>query len=921
MKELKVKKITENKKTSKNEVKLEVVKEKIQSDWYVHSVEDISKTLEVDPLIGLGKEEAERRLESEGKNELPEPERESLFVKFFKQFNEILIYVLLAAAVITGIMGHYIDTAVIIMVVLIIAIVGFIQENKAEKALEGIKKMLSLQATVLRDGKRVVIESANVVPGDITFLSPGDKIPADMRIIKSDNLNVEESPLTGESNSVEKKNVILEKGTVLGDQINMAFSGTAVASGTGVGIVIATGEKTEIGKINQSISEVKQLETPLIKQTSKFGKTITMFILGLAIIMYVFGFLVQDYPAADLLLTVIGLAVAAIPEGLPAIVTIILALGVRTMASKNAIVRNLPSVETLGAVSVICSDKTGTLTKNEMTATNIITPDMDFDVTGTGYSPEGSISYRNLQYDKDHLNTFLKIVKTCNDAQLDKNEDGQWYISGEPTEGCLLTLAEKADSNIERKEIISKIPFDSSYKYMATLVEEGGKNIIYIKGALDRLLGMTDGTLSNHWESKMKELASQGKRVLAAGYKEIPTHQTSIDHEDLTNGVTIVGLVGIIDPPREEAIVAIRECARAGIQVKMITGDHKDTAIAIGKQMGIGKGNVAAMEGKDIDKLSDEELKEVVTEYDIFARTSPDNKLRLVQALQKNDLVCAMTGDGVNDAPALKQADIGVAMGIKGTEVAKEASQMVLADDNFHTIYTAVREGRRVYDNLKKTILFILPTNGAQAFVFIASILFGLAMPLTPVQILWVNMVVAVTLSMAIAFEPLEEITMAKPPRPSNSQLLSAYYAFRILFVSFIIGGGTLLVNMSLANDGYSQAVLYTITLNTIVFGQMFYLFNCRSEFKFALTKDEFFSNKAAFNVSAILIGLQLAITYLPFMNRIFQTAPLSLNHWIYPIVLGIVVFIIIEIEKAITSRKVNIKIKAREAERAKVQQ
>ncbi|UCZ55115.1 cation-transporting P-type ATPase [Bacillus shivajii] len=875
-------------------------------NWYALKIEGVLEELKVEPTKGLSKEEAHKRLEENGRNELPEGEKEPAFIKFLKQFNEVLIYVLIVAAIITGLLGHYIDTIVIVLVVLIIAIVGFIQENRAEKALEGIKNMLSLEATVLRGGKKVDVDSAELVVGDIVYLNPGDKIPADLRIIKAENLTIEEAALTGESTSVEKKNEVLDEGTVLGDQINMAFSGTAVTSGTGIGVTVATGEDTEIGKINKSISEVEELETPLIRQTSKFGKTVTIVILILAVLMYIFGYFLREYAAGDLLLSVIGLAVAAIPEGLPAIVTIILAIGVRAMADQNAIVRNLPSVETLGAVSVICSDKTGTLTKNEMTSTDVIVEKGTYEVSGRGYAPEGEILSDDKAVDvteQEGVAELLTVVKTCNDAALDKDDDGHWIINGEPTEGCLLTLAEKAKVDIERKEVLSKIPFDSSYKYMATLVEENGEKMIYIKGAPDRLLSMSTIDQPDFWQEKVKGLANEGKRVIAAGYKKVSANTESIDHEDVKEDVVFLGVVGIIDPPREEAITAIKECKRAGIGVKMITGDHKDTALAIGKDMGITDRD-SALEGREIDQLSDEELAEAVQKYDIFARTSPENKLKLVQALQKNDFICSMTGDGVNDAPALKQADIGVAMGIKGTEVAKESSEMVLVDDNFNTIFNAVKEGRKVYDNLKKTILFILPTNGAQAFVFIASILLGLAMPLTPVQILWVNMVVAVTLSLAIAFERLEKETMDKPPRNPNARLLSNYYIFRILFVSLLIGGGTLLVNMNMAGTGtYNQEYLFTITLNTIVIAQLFYLFNCRKETGFALRKDEFFSNKAVFKVSGILILLQLAITYLPFMNNIFDTSPLLINDWLYPILLGITVFIVVEIEKTITRK------------------
>ncbi|WP_338020609.1 HAD-IC family P-type ATPase [Alkalihalobacterium alkalinitrilicum] len=696
--------------------------------------------------------------------------------------------------------------------------------------------------------------------------------------------------------------------TVLGDRINMVFSGTSIASGSGLGVVVAIGEETEIGKINTSMAQVEEIQTPLLKQTAKFGKMISVVILFGAAAMFVFGYVFHDYEAAELLLAVIGLAVAAIPEGLPAILSIILALGVQTMANNNAIVRNLPSVETLGAVSVICSDKTGTLTKNEMTVTSLILRDHEFDITGTGYAPEGQIILDGVEADvkaDTALNHFLTCVKTVNEASLYKDEEGQWVMNGEPTESCLVTLVEKANEPIERLELLAKIPFDSAYKYMAGLVEFNGERLIYVKGAPDRLFEMAGLEIGSeeraYWEKKMSQHASMGKRMIGAAMKKVGSDVTTIDHEDVQSGLTLLGLAGIIDPPREEAIVSVKECKRAGIVVKMITGDHKDTAIAIGKELGIGDGT-RAIEGRELDAMTPEELMQAAIEYDVFARTSPENKLQLVQALQEHGHICAMTGDGGNDAPALKRADIGVAMGIKGTEVSKDASQMVLVDDNFNTIVSAVREGRRVYDNLKKTILFILPTNGAEAFLIFASILFGTMMPLTPVQILWVNMITAVTISLAIAFEKLEKGTMDRPPREPETKLLSGYYIFRIVFVSLLIGGGILAMNADLIQNGYDQAVVNTVTLQVLVLAQLFHLFNCRSERNFALTKD-FFTNKTAFLVSGLLILIQLGVTYLPVMNTILGTVPISAEYWIIPIAIGLVVFIIVEIEKWVTRK------------------
>jgi calcium-translocating P-type ATPase len=874
--------------------------------WFSLDTKEVLQMLETDPQKGLSAVEVTKRREKWGKNELPIAKKQSAWVKFLRHFQDVLIYILLIAAVITFFLGHYIDTVVIILVAIINALIGYLQENKAEKALDAIRSMLSLQADVIREGVRTEIPSADLVPGDIVVLSAGDKIPADIRVLRSDNLKVEESPLTGESSSIEKRADTLAEDTVLGDRKNMVFSGTSVASGSGRGIVVGTGLETELGKINISISQVEEIQTPLLRQTARFGKMIAMIIVATAVVMFLYGSLLHDYETGELLLAIIGLTVAAIPEGLPAILSIILALGVQSMANNKAIVRNLPSVETLGAVSVICSDKTGTLTKNEMTVTSVVMPEQEYEVTGVGYAPEGSILSQGKLVDLTQhrqLRQFLTCVKTVNEAGLYRNEAGQWVISGEPTEGCLITLSEKSSETINKLEAIAKIPFDSSYKYMAVLVEEQGEKVIYVKGAPDRLFDMAalEGAALENWQKSMSAHAQKGERVIGAAMKKVPAEKVTLSHDDLTTGLTMLGLAGIIDPPREEAIMAVSECKKAGIKVKMITGDHLDTALAIGKQLGIGDG-LKAIEGRVLDHMTPDELAEAAVQYDIFARTSPNNKLQLVQALQGKGYICAMTGDGVNDAPALKRADIGVAMGIKGTEVAKDASQMVLVDDNFKTIVDAVKEGRRVYDNLKKTILFILPTNGAEAFLIFASILFGMMMPLTPVQILWVNMITSVTISLAIAFERLEAGAMNRPPREPEAKLLSGYYIFRIAFVALVIGGGILIMNHSLIAEGYDQAVVNTVTLQALVIAQLFYVFNCRNERHFALNK-AFFSNKAVFLVSAVLILVQLGVTYLPFMNTVLGTVPISAEYWIFPIVIGITVFLIVEIEKYITKK------------------
>lgn len=872
--------------------------------WHALEVDEVRTHLETDLESGLTTESVTRRQEEFGKNVLPEKEKTPEIIKFLRQFNDVLVYVLLAAAVVTGFLGEYIDTIVIVLVVTIIGVVGYLQENKAEEALEGIKKLLETKAIVIRNGKQSEIDSSDLVVGDVLVLAAGDKVPADARVVQAEKFKVEESALTGEATTVEKKPDVVKEDAVLADRKNMVYSGTSVVTGSAKAIVTAIGEGTELGQINASISEVQTVKTPLIRQTTKFGQTVSIAILIISVVIYAFGYFLREYEPVELMLTTIGLAVAAIPEGLPAVISIILALGVRNMAEQKAIVRSLPSVETLGAVSVICTDKTGTLTKNEMTVKQIVTAKHDIEVSGSGYAPNGNLELNGQPFDLDDDESMIDLLtvgKTCNDAQL-YEEDGNWVINGDPTEACLLTVAEKAERPIERLKVISKIPFDSEYKYMATLVDYKGERMIFVKGAPDRLFDMvsSEDFKQDYWDEKRKEIADRGQRVLGAGLKRVDSSKVSIDHEDVEDGLTFLGLFGIVDPPRPEAIEAVAACRDAGIRIKMITGDHKDTAVAIAKELGMEV--EGALEGRELTDMTDEEIKEASVHNDVFARTSPNDKLRLVKGLQENGLITAMTGDGVNDAPALKRADIGIAMGIKGTEVAKEASQMILVDDNFKTIYNAVREGRRVYDNLKKTILFLLPTNGGQALLVAMSILLGAAAPLSPVQILWVNMVVAITLSLAIAFEPLEESTMKRPPRPANVPLLSRYYIFRVIFVSIIIGGGSLWINYMLGDFDYSTEKLQTITLNAIVMAQLFHLYNCRTELAPAFNR-HFFDNKIAFLVSALLIALQLFITYVPFMHTLFGTASLTWEDWIYPVAFGAVVFIIVEIEKAISRR------------------
>lgn len=881
--------------------------------WYVHDTDTVLEKLNSE-RDGLSPEEAENRLEKYGLNKLPEGKKKSAIVRFLMHFHNVLIYVLMAAAIVTALLGHWIDTWVIVAVILINAIIGFVQEGKAEKALESIKNMLSLEASVIRNGTRKTIDAEKLVPGDVVFLKSGDKVPADIRLFKVRNFQVEESALTGESVAVEKTTDPVEESAVPGDQTCMAFSGTSVVYGQARGIVVGTGSKTELGKIKQMMTEVYKITTPLLRQIDSFGRILSVVIIISTALFFALGYFFRDYSLDELFLAVISLAVAAIPEGLPAIMTITLAVGVQAMARRNAIIRKLPSVETLGSVAVICSDKTGTLTRNEMTATSVVTSGAFYDILGTGYEPKGEIKKGDEKIspkDTPDLSDLIKIVRACNEASL-KERDGEWVISGNPTEAALITLAYKAGLDSFKPERVDVIPFESEHKYMATLnkLDDGSKRI-FVKGAPEILLDLCDKEKSNNgissidrdfWENEMQKQAENGRRLIAAAYKDTETDKTTIEHEDIREGLIFSGIIGIIDPPREEAIEAIKVCKEAGIRVKMITGDHVVTAKAIGKEIGIGDGE-NAISGAELEEMSDEDLRKAVVKFDVFARTSPEHKLRLVKALQAENLICAMTGDGVNDAPALKRADVGIAMGIKGTEVTKEASEMVLADDNFASIASAVEEGRTIYDNLRKAILFILPTNGAESLVIMAAVIMGIVMPITPVQILWVNMVTAVTLALALSFEPTEKGVMSRPPRKTGAPILGAYFLWRVVFVSVLIGGMTLALYYWLMDNGYEIETSRTIAVNTLVAGQLFYLFNCRKMYEVSIGKD-FFTNKYAFIAAGVLIIFQIIFTYAPFMHEWFGTYPLELTYWVFPLMSGAAVFILVEIEKVLFGKK-----------------
>ncbi len=899
--------------------------------WHAEPVEKCFELLKSSPE-GLGPEEAGRRLEKFGPNMLAQEKKKGPILRFLLQFHNLLIYVLLGAVVITALLQEWIDSLVILGVCVINALIGFIQEGKAEKSLESLKSMLAPEALVLRGGESVRIAAKDLVPGDVVYLKPGDRVPADLRIFESKNLRIEEAPLTGESVPVGKGSAGVETEAALGDRKSMAFSGTMVVYGQGTGVVAATGLNTELGRISELLTETQSIITPLIRKMNVFARHLTVAILLLAVVVLLFGVFLRGYEPADMFLAAIGLAVAAIPEGLPAIMTITLAIGVQKMARRNAIIRRLPAVETLGSVTVVCSDKTGTLTRNEMTVQSVQTADHLFSVTGVGYAPEGKFKLQDKEiHPGEHpvLMQALKSALICNEARF-QEKDGQLKLEGAPTEGALLTAALKAgldqaqENNVHPR--VDILPFSSEEKFMVTLNRDESENGVFIlKGAPEKVMEKcgSQGSLEDdapldpqYWNEQGNLMASRGQRLLAVAVKKAPLHKTAIDDQDTEQDFTMLALFGIMDPPRDEAIEAAgrlkgRESvpgdAGAGIQVKMITGDHALTASAIGEKLGMGRGR-KALTGQDLEKISDADLVNVSLDVDIYARTSPEHKLRLVRALQTGGHIVAMTGDGVNDSPALKRADVGVAMGVTGTEAAKEASDMVLTDDNFASIANAVEEGRTVYDNLKKAILFILPTNGGQALVVIASIILGIgfmdetghfSLPITPPQILWINMVSAVTLALALAFEAPEKNVMQRPPRPPDESLMSGFLLWRISFVSLLLVLGALGHYMLLLAQGSTQELASTAAINTLVMGQVFYLISSRFILEPSWNLKGILGSRPVLISIAVLAVLQIGFTYLPFMQFLFQTEPLGLDAWARILAFGLAVFLAVELEKA----------------------
>lgn len=911
--------------------------------WHARTPEQALEALQ-SSAEGLSQAEAEQRLAVHGPNRLAEPPATSAFVRLLRQFNNVLLYVLMAAAAVTALMGHWVDTGVIAAVVVLNALIGFLQEGKAEAALQAIRHMLSPHAVVLRNGHPTDLDAAQLVPGDVVQLASGDRLPADVRLLEANNLRVDEAALTGESVPVDKHTHAVAADAALGDRLCLGFAGTLVTQGQAKAVVVATGAHTEMGRIGHMLTEVETGTTPLLRKMEGVGRSLTVVILVTAGLLFGFGVWVRGMPAGEMFMAAVGLAVAAIPEGLPAIMTIALAMGVQRMARRHAVIRRLPAVETLGSVTVICSDKTGTLTRNEMTVQQVLLDGLVLDVEGAGYAPEGRIGAQGMEGEREAFQhaAFMLLAQAaalCNDAHLapaEGSQKGEWALAGDPTEGALLTLAMKAGVDPshcrQAQPRLAVVPFESDHRYMATLhaASEGAhaqasSRVALVKGAPERVLAMCshqrdasghDVSLNAaHWLAAVDAQARQGRRVLALAQRVLPADHTSLTHADVARGLTLLGLVAIIDPPRDEAIRAVAQCRLAGIRVVMITGDHGVTASAIAGQLGMGVGvgsgpaPLTAITGPDIEAMSDAALQEAVRTSRVFARASPEHKIRLVRALQANGEVVAMTGDGVNDAPALKQADVGVAMGKKGTEAAKQAGAIVLADDNFASIAHAVEEGRTVYDNLKKTITFLLPINGGESLSLLLAILLGVALPIAPAQILWVNMVSSIALALVLAFEPTEADVMRRPPRKPSEPMLSAFVAWRIGLVSLLFMGGIFGMHAWALSWGADEATARTVAVNTLVAMEVFYLFSVRYLKSPSFTWQGVKGTPLVLASVAAVVVLQLLFIYAPFMHSLFDSRPLGLMTLLATAVAAALVLLVLEAEKALVRRFFSVKL------------
>ncbi|GAB1266456.1 cation-translocating P-type ATPase [Aurantivibrio infirmus] len=914
-----------NDKTSKDIFKgeaLRKLKPKELFDYFSVSIEKTFALLSTSRQ-GLSQQEAKNRLREYGPNSLPLAKPTPAWLRLLRQFHNPLIYVLWMSALISLLLEHYVDCGVIVGVVIVNGIVGFIQEGKAEQALLAILAMAKTQTIVVREAELVTIDSSELVPGDIVTLQAGDRVPADLRLIEEKELSCDESALTGESLTVSKDIVELDANCSLAEQKNMAFMGTLVTSGTGLGVVTQTASQTQLGAINTLVQSVSLASTPLQNQLSVFAKQLTIAIVAVALLTMLFGMFIKGYGFSEMFQGAIGIAVASIPEGLPAIVTITLAIGVQRMARHQALVRQLPAVEVLGSVDVICTDKTGTLTTNTMVARNVIFSGKSFRVSGDGYGPDGELTDSILEKsdkalkDSDSFESLKKMAAQisfhCNDTTV-VFQDEDWVINGDPTEGALYSLALKIGLNVEEeksKPRLDEIPFESERRYMATLHEslEGSTQgqIIFVKGAPDKLINYCHQELSEagpkainkeYWEKELAAQAGNGMRVMALAYKNTEANIDGFDPQHIEDGLILVALVGIADPPREDVVESIADCHSAGIRVKMITGDNPMTAAAIGRELGLNAEIV--LTGRELEALSISELQSTVDSVDIYARTSPANKLQLIDALQKNGHVVAMTGDGVNDAPALKKANIGVAMGGKGTDAAKEAAHFVLTDDNFSTITRAIREGRTVYDNILKAIIYILPTSFAEASIIVLAIVFGLVLPVTPAQILWVNMVTGVTLSLAIIFELGEDNIMQRSPRSPKHSFITRSLLIRMLLVVICMASIVFWMFSIYLQRGVSAEYARTMVVNALVLFEVVYLFNCRFLYQSSLSTRSFKRVLPTVLAVSAVMSLQLVFTYWPTSHAVFKLEPIIAKDWLYLVLFTLPLFFVVEIEKAV---------------------
>lgn len=858
---------------------------------------------------GLSQAEVIQRQKQYGPNELKAKAATPAWVKFLQQFNQSLLYILMVAGAVKAFLGSWRNAIVIWAVVVINALIGYIQESKAEEAIAALARSVVTEVTVIREGQKLRVPSRELVPGDVVLLSSGDKVPADLRLLSVRNLQVDESALTGESVPVEKRLGSLAEDTPLADRQNMAYAGSFVTFGQGAGVVVAIGNQTQTGRISELVEKGGSLQTPLTRKFEEFSLMLLRIILSLAGLTFLVG-LVQGQGVASVFEAAVALAVSAIPEGLPTVVTVTLAIGVSRMAKRHAIIRKLPAVETLGSATVICSDKTGTLTENQMTVQAIYAGSQLYQVTGSGYSPQGQILAQEggdpVEVERLlALQACLLAGCLCNDTRLQPKDNGQWEVVGDPTEAALIVAGQKAGLDMDdlqrRRPRLDSIPFESEFQYMATLHRLGPEeHCIYVKGSVEALLPRCRSQMGSQGEiqpleeerirQQVEALARQGLRVLAFAQKTVPSSQTRVDHPDLEGDLVFLGLQGMIDPPRPEAIAAVRSCQTAGMQVKMITGDHVLTAQAIAEQMGLGGGKpVQAYSGRDLEQLSPEEFVEAANRGSVFARVVPEQKLRLVEALQARGQIVAMTGDGVNDAPALKQADVGIAMGRGGTEVAKAAADMILTDDNFASIEAAVEEGRTVYNNLLKAIAFILPVNGGESMTILLSVLLNRELPILAIQVLWLNMINSITMTVPLAFEPSTGREMTRPPRDPEANLLSPRLLQRILLVSvfnwILIFGVFEYIEQTTGSIDLAR----TMAIQALVIGRIFYLLSLSQAIPTLLGRgraSQLERHERLMDTAAIAIGigaailLQILFSQWSLFNIIFDTAPLSWEQW-----------------------------------------